>query len=861
MNNKNILETLNKDLCCGCGICKVSCPVQAISMVMTEFVEYRSFLDEALCVHCGRCLSVCPFSINAMQEKLQLCGTLNSYGLKESCAFQGIDKSLKRNMSSSGGVLSALLCRMLEKGDIQAVVHAEKKYANGENPPYFMSKISKSVEEINDNRSSFYYPIEFSQSILDILSDDKVSECCVVAVPCVIYSLNQLKKIDDCANRKLKYLFSLICSHNVNGQFSLNVAEDLGVIGTMSVIQFRNKEGVEDVSDYNLYSRTDKGLENRIPRHKTSYSENWRTYSFSLNSCLYCSDFFGVAADAGFKDAWGMPPIFSERGETLVVCNNEKLKALLVSNDASFQMEKIEISDLTTSQYETLHFKNIMSPYRVRKLVKNIHGFNRVPKIVIFIHFLEFKIKKYCLKRSKFLHLNHKKFKSRRYRFLLDRLAKARVKLSKLLSSRSYKSRSYNVIYTAGFGYDNVGDEAQLYSNLMNWERLKPGCRITILSPNPDVTRKIHGNYDVLYAPRKTLWSAFNLEYFSIGEKKIYFPLFLVKYFWVWFNAATYKYTGICFMAPTSAYLLHKIKTSDVLHIGGGGFLTGKTASRLYDNLALLDLACFFGTDVILSGHNIGVWQNWIQRTFAKKLDKAKFIGLRDGERSVRDLGMVGIKNSDKVKVLFDDALFCPAARVDRLDRQLSKYGMKSSNYIALHVHYWKVDKAKVNSSLNILAKELDARYEMTFMPYLMIPMTASDLEAMIYLKSRMKSKVQLFKKLHDIELVVAAYQNSHFCITMKHHPIIFSMAGCVPTLSLSFEDYYHHKNEGAMALFQQESYALRDDALTSGLFNQRLGEIYKDRNVISNTIRTNLNLYKKSNGLIIREYLKDFSR
>ena len=58
-------------------------------------------------------------------------------------------------------------------------------------------------------------------------------------------------------------------------------------------------------------------------------------------------------------------------------------------------------------------------------------------------------------------------------------------------------------------------------------------------------------------------------------------------------------------------------------------------------------------------------------------------------------------------------------------------------------------------------------------------------------------------------ELAVALIQNANLCITMKHHPIIFAMATAVPTVSMAFDDYYHHKNYGAMKIFQQEDYLI----------------------------------------------------
>ena len=86
----------------------------------------------------------------------------------------------------------------------------------------------------------------------------------------------------------------------------------------------------------------------------------------------------------------------------------------------------------------------------------------------------------------------------RRYEFVFR-------KINVLLSLTSLIRRDkdeFNVIYTSGFGYNNIGDEAQLNSNLKVWKELAPNANITLLSPNPNKTREIHGNYNILKASR-----------------------------------------------------------------------------------------------------------------------------------------------------------------------------------------------------------------------------------------------------------------------------------------------------------------------------------------------------------------------
>lgn len=46
--------------CCGCGLCKNVCPVQAITMTMHQDGFAYPIIDQAKCVNCGACRNGCP---------------------------------------------------------------------------------------------------------------------------------------------------------------------------------------------------------------------------------------------------------------------------------------------------------------------------------------------------------------------------------------------------------------------------------------------------------------------------------------------------------------------------------------------------------------------------------------------------------------------------------------------------------------------------------------------------------------------------------------------------------------------------------------------------------------------------------
>ena len=49
--------TIDETVCKGCGLCKKSCPVSAISGEKSK----THAIDKKTCVSCGSCRSACPF--------------------------------------------------------------------------------------------------------------------------------------------------------------------------------------------------------------------------------------------------------------------------------------------------------------------------------------------------------------------------------------------------------------------------------------------------------------------------------------------------------------------------------------------------------------------------------------------------------------------------------------------------------------------------------------------------------------------------------------------------------------------------------------------------------------------------------
>lgn len=423
-------------------------------------------------------------------------------------------------------------------------------------------------------------------------------------------------------------------------------------------------------------------------------------------------------------------------------------------------------------------------------------------------------------------------------------------KIKMLKKNRKERLEQQKILVVGGYGYQNVGDEAQLNVVIDRLKKYFPDFNIKILTPNQKYTSKAHQYSNVGEAPR--------IAFFKQGESLLYSAtnydknrgllknlvneilkfLFLAKSYWIYFNALLVKHDLPTFLvSPSTTSLLYDIRTSKLVYFEGGGYLTGKTLSRLWDGILLCKIAKLFRVKVAMSGQTIGVWNTSFNKRYAKSGFKdVDLISLRDPKASIEALKEIGISGKNIYSVC-DDALFCSK----ELDNDKMKIIFKNSGcddsfrkkgYIAFNMHYWGMYKREQKDEvLEKLNKIIN--YVLDKVPYniFLIPMVPSDEDTMKdFLEKYPNKRIKMVKYEYDFKIIRAIISEAKVCITMKHHPIIFSVGEETPVISLNLSDYYEHKNRGAMQILNVEEYSvtLSDD-------NYYNNFVEKFDNIISN--------------------------
>ena len=380
-----------------------------------------------------------------------------------------------------------------------------------------------------------------------------------------------------------------------------------------------------------------------------------------------------------------------------------------------------------------------------------------------------------------------------------------------------YKKEKENkkILVVGGYGYNNVGDEAQLNKTIIDLKNKFPDHLLKILTPNPNYTHFYHDKCVVGEAPRVAFYD--QGEHWLYGKANNIFVKFHFIFLglWLYLNAFLVRAKlPTLFINARKASLLYDMFTSDIIYFEGGGYLTGKTASRLLDGAFFIAIGRVFKLPSYLSGQTIGVWNGKINELVAKwGFSKAKVITVRDPEASIEALKKIGIRG-DHIFVTHDDALFCEKVEDTRILKSfLLDSGMKeeefSQGYLTFHMHYWGLKTSQEKEKLMLqMEKIISEIRKNTNKKIVLLSMTPTDEFTINDFKDKFeKYNLMSMNFVYDFKLTRAIIGNSEVCVTMKHHPIIFAIGEKIPVISMALSDYYIHKNVGALKLFGLEKY------------------------------------------------------
>jgi coenzyme F420-reducing hydrogenase beta subunit len=366
-----IRNVVDGGFCVGCGACAVSVP-NVISINKDIYGRYSADLRNATSEELSRASSVCPFASEVKNETVlseEIFGD-KKFSMDERIGYHdGIyacrvtDKSVIER-SSSGGMTTWLLEKLLLEGDIDGVIHVGE--SSGENSGLFDYTISEKISDLRSRGKSRYYSTTLSNVVQRVRGNGK--KYAIVGVPCFIKAARLLCSNHADLSSQLVYFFALICGHMKSPGFAELLAWQMAIKPqNLMKFDFRVKNQNRSALEYDVTAWNDKN-ENHTTRSGALYGSNWGHTFFQLKACDFCDDIVGELGDVTLGDAWLPKYVPDWRGTNIVICRNERIKSLFLegAKRGEVEFDHMNIDQVSFSQAGNYRHRWVGLSYRLK---------------------------------------------------------------------------------------------------------------------------------------------------------------------------------------------------------------------------------------------------------------------------------------------------------------------------------------------------------------------------------------------------------------------------------------------------------------------------------------------------------------
>ncbi|MEN4017841.1 MAG: Coenzyme F420 hydrogenase/dehydrogenase, beta subunit C-terminal domain [Methanobacterium sp.] len=176
-----------------------------------------------------------------------------------------------------GGVITACLCYLLNKGFIDGVVSTEREGIKGK------IVTAKTEQEIISSSGSVWHVVPYTLKMRETIENEGLYKLAIVGLPCQIDFLRQMKIFpltEACFGQRLNFLISLFCYGTFARESVLNYINEKYDIEPLSIREIK-------ITDKYLHVIGKKQVE--IPIENLS--------KYLHGGCLFCPDYTGSASD------------------------------------------------------------------------------------------------------------------------------------------------------------------------------------------------------------------------------------------------------------------------------------------------------------------------------------------------------------------------------------------------------------------------------------------------------------------------------------------------------------------------------------------------------------------------------------
>jgi coenzyme F420 hydrogenase subunit beta len=291
-----IEEIVAGGLCMGCGLCGSLAGPDRIAMTMTPEGRLRPAETDGLDSGTLRRINaVCPgVRVTGADPERLVAGTPTDLmwgpAARLVTGYAG-DPDI-RHLGSTGGVLTALSCFLLETGRVNFILHVA---ASRMQPMRSEPRLSFDRASVIEGAGSRYGPVAPLADFNAVL--DRGEPFALVAKPCDITAVRNLARLDPRVDRLMRYALTFLCGGASDLTKSEEVLQGLG-IGEDQLSLFRYR-GFGNPGPTRAETKDGQAFE-------ISYQQMWEDESKWMiqRRCKICADPIGESADLAASDVW-----------------------------------------------------------------------------------------------------------------------------------------------------------------------------------------------------------------------------------------------------------------------------------------------------------------------------------------------------------------------------------------------------------------------------------------------------------------------------------------------------------------------------------------------------------------------------
>jgi len=359
-----IRDVVEAGLCTRCGTCVGVCPSGVLEFEAIDEECLPAAVRPEACAGCGLCRDACPGRRVSFAEVHASAGDAPvesaALGPLRRIRLAHARDPAVRSAGGSGGAVTAMLCGLLQRGEITGAIVLDAHPAAPWRP---WPRVARTRDEILRATQSKYCVTPTNVALRAI--DPDADRLAIVALPCQVHALETLRRRGWPPMKAVALVVGLYCGNQLHFGATRSFLKRHGVRGLSEVAEIRYRDGRWPG---NVRCVLKDGRAFSIPK----VHFNHLISAYVLPRCLLCADLAAEGADVSAGDAWDTQRERNGEGRSLVVTRTprgERAVADAVSSGL-LDAEDVSLSQALAMHAHALDLKKVGALLRIEALKK-----------------------------------------------------------------------------------------------------------------------------------------------------------------------------------------------------------------------------------------------------------------------------------------------------------------------------------------------------------------------------------------------------------------------------------------------------------------------------------------------------------